>query len=223
MSSMSKTMSGVSRDPFAFADASPGDWLPALESEHSYHESDNFEVSDPLLEAELMDESPAALCALMATSVEEVGPAELTIPEEINPGMSKGMIIVDEKHEKELSACCKKLRDMTVVPSCVVRSQNKLYKPYTKQVLTFESIDAEIARQDQEVQEACLKKNLLWVFLAKDVTAWAGEYPYVQALVANGNVLLQPRIYRSSEQYIKVMDTLATDVHKAKNCCWNRS
>ena len=216
MSSTSKTVSAVSRDPFDFLDAPAGDWLQAMESEHSYHESDNFEVSDPLMSAELMDESPEALCALMATSVEEVGPAELEKPEESNPGMSKDINLVDCLNDKELGACCKKLRDMTVVSNCIVKSQNKMYKPYTKRVLTFESIDAEIARQDQEVQEACLKKNLLWVFLAKDITAWAGEYPYVQALVANGNVLLQPRIYRSSEQYIKVIDALATDVLKAK-------
>ena len=38
----------------------------------------------------------------------------------------------------------------------------------------------------------------------------------MQSLVANGNVLLQPRIFRSSEQYQRVMDELATDVLKAK-------
>ena len=105
---------------------------------------------------------------------------------------------------------------MTVVSNCFKESQNKVYKPYVKQVLTFASIDAEIARQDQEVQEACFKKNLKWVSLAKDVTVWAGEYPFVQAMVANANILLQPRVYRSSDQYIKVMDELAMDVLKAK-------
>ena len=200
----------MSRDPFEFLEGPAGDWLNEVESEHSYHESDNFEVSDPLMSVELMDEEPEALCALMATSVAEAGPTEPEEIAEINPGMSKGMKLIDCINDNELSACCKKLRDMTVVSNCIVKSQNKMYKPYTKSVLTFESIHAEMARQDQEVQEACLKKNLRWVFLAKDITAWAGDYPYVQALVANGNVLLQPRIYRSSEQYIKVVDALAT-------------
>ena len=35
-------------------------------------------------------------------------------------------------------------------------------------------------------------------------------------MVANANVLLQPRVYRSSDQYTKVMDELAMDVLKAK-------
>ena len=216
MSSTSRTVLAVSRDPFEFLEAPAGDWLNEIESEHSYHESDNFEVSDPLMSVELMDESPEALCALMATSVAEDVPTGLQEPEESNPGMSTDINKVDCLNDNEVSACCKKLRDMSVVSNYIVKSQNKMYKPYTKRVLTFESIDAEIARQDQEIQEACLKKNLRWVFLAKDITAWAGEFPYVQALVANGNVLLQPRIYRSSEQCIKVIDALATDVLKAK-------
>lgn len=58
----------AAEDPFDFTDAPPGDWLPALESSHSYNEDDNYEVSDPLMDAELSDEAPGALCALMATS-----------------------------------------------------------------------------------------------------------------------------------------------------------
>ena len=49
---------------------------------------------------------------------------------------------------------CKQLRDMTVVSNVVGTPQSKMYKLYTKQTLTLKSIDAEIALQDMEVQEA---------------------------------------------------------------------
>jgi hypothetical protein len=216
MSSNSEALSTASRDPFDFTDAPPGDWLPALESEYSYHESDVYEHSDPLMEVEILDETPAALCALMATSAAEEEPTQNVEIPELNPGMSKDVFKLDKKPEIDIGVCCKQLRDMTVVSDCFTESQQPKYKPYVKQMLTFASIDAELARQDQEVQEACLKKNLKWTFLAKDVTVWAGEYPYVQAMVANANILLQPRVYRSSGQYTKVMDELAMDVLKAK-------
>ena len=46
-----------------------------------------------------MDESPAALCALMATSgAEEETTQPVEIPE-INPGMSKDVLKLDKKHE----------------------------------------------------------------------------------------------------------------------------
>ena len=53
-----------------------------------------------------------------------------------------------------LSMVCKQLRDMTVVSNVVGTPQSKMYKLYTKQTLTLKSIDAEIALQDMEVQEA---------------------------------------------------------------------
>ena len=208
-------MSGVSRDPFEFLNGPTGDWLPPLNSEQSYNE-DDFEVSDPLMSVDLSRETPEVLCALMATSAEGVVHAELVTDAESVPGMSEDMLRVARKGELELEFVCKELQKMTVVPTKIDKTQSKMYQPYSKQTLTFKSIDAEIALQDLEVQNACLQTNLQWVFLNKDITAWAGDYPYVQSLVANGNILLQPRIYRSSEQYQRVMEDLATDVLKAK-------
>ena len=52
MSSTSQALSAASRDPFDFTDAPAGDWLPALESEYSYHESDVYEHSDPLIDVD---------------------------------------------------------------------------------------------------------------------------------------------------------------------------
>ena len=96
MSSASQEMSGLSRDPFDFLDAPPRDWLPALDSDQSYNE-DDFEVSDPLMDAELSDEAPEVLCALKATSVAEVVPAEIATDAESNQGMSKDVLNVERK------------------------------------------------------------------------------------------------------------------------------
>ena len=102
-------MSGVSTDPFEFLNGPTGDWLPALNSEHSYNEDDDFEVSDPLMNAELSEEAPEVLCALMATSAEEVVQAELATDAESVPGMSKDMLKVARKGELELEFVCKKV------------------------------------------------------------------------------------------------------------------
>ena len=115
MSSTTATASAVSRDPFDFTNAPAKDWLPAIKSEHSYHESLDYEISDPLLQAELADESQSALCALMATSVAGEGTTEAVSPLQINTGTSKDTFIFEKGNKLEIAACCKELQELSVV------------------------------------------------------------------------------------------------------------
>ena len=192
----------------------PTDWLIPTDSVQTYSEGGDYEVSEMSMSKELSEGSPSAICALMATDQQEAESAQPI--DENSAGMSK-----DKNSERAsvISACvnsvCEKLHNLSVLPVAFTAFAAK--SPATQnQTLTFAAIDAEIKRQDMAVQEDCLNRNLRWVFHAKDIAPWSQEYPFVQALVADTNMLLQPRVYRSSEQYTRTMERITTDVLKAK-------
>ena len=55
-----------------------------------------------------------------------------------------------------------------------------------------------------------------WVYHSEDIMPWANTFPFVKALITHSNVFLQPKVFRTSQQYTKAVDEMANDILKAK-------
>ena len=73
----------------------------------------------------------------------------------------------------------------------------------------FVTIDADINHQNAVIRQKRLNRRMGWVFRAKDVTPCASKFPHNPLLIAHSNVLLQPTMYGTRQQYTYALKHIA--------------
>lgn len=206
----SRTPTHDDNDPFG---EPPSGWLHPLESDHSYNEGEEFEVSEAPMEEDSELSIPEALCALAATE-QEVQQSVVPLVYEA-PGTFKDV----KKKSYSLAVLSAEMRNLTVSNSHANVNANStctIAAHEAEKVAKDVKIRAEIMEQDKKIQEVCIQRNMEWVYHSKDILPWANEFPFIKALVTSSDILLQPKVFRTSQQYTDAMDGMALDILKAK-------
>ena len=210
------------------------DYLREGESEHDYTEGDEELFSDmpPVQEFSGLG-SPMLVCTADATMVEEdeatsVGvipsvdkPSVITFPGKDKPGMSRDKSETPKSYS--LAVISAQMRACTIRPRPLSPGLKERIEEAERNLhLTDAWMNAEILKQDMEVRKVCVASNLEWVYLAQELMPWAGSQACMDILMEQCDVLLQPRIFRSSPQYAKAMELLRCEILKAKKLLLER-